>query len=272
MFEGFNETDSGLFYKLDVIGDGTMAVSEGDYVTISYNVELDNKDKVISSRLLFRLRELTKDGGVAEALSLMNLGDSSSFFFDTKTFYQQFMQENIPAKLKNEKLIRVGFKLEQLQNEKEFKENKHAFMRWLVQNHTEDATFVKEQISIEKYIESQQESYSITPTGLYYTELKRGKGDNADYGQSVVIHYEGFTLDGNKFDSSRERGSYFDFILGQEGQTIQGIEEGLFLMNTKSNYRFIIPSYLAFGESGSINKKVAPNSPVIYDVELVMKK
>lgn len=45
-------------------------------------------------------------------------------------------------------------------------------------------------------------------------------------GQTVTIHYVGTLLNGNKFDSSRDRGSPFKTVIGK-GMVIRGWEEGV---------------------------------------------
>ncbi|XP_063440021.1 peptidyl-prolyl cis-trans isomerase FKBP1A-like isoform X2 [Mytilus trossulus] len=58
-------------------------------------------------------------------------------------------------------------------------------------------------------------------------------GDGATYpkkDQTVVVHYVGTLTNGNKFDSSRDRGSPFKFKLGK-GDVIRGWDEGVAKMS-----------------------------------------
>ncbi len=53
-----------------------------------------------------------------------------------------------------------------------------------------------------------------TASGLYLLDLVVGEGEEAVPGQGVTVHYTGWFLDGEKFDSSVDRGETFRFPLG----------------------------------------------------------
>jgi FKBP-type peptidyl-prolyl cis-trans isomerase len=80
----------------------------------------------------------------------------------------------------------------------------------------------------------------------------------------VRVNYEGTLLDGTVFDSSYQRGEPAVFPLNR---VISGWTEGLQLMPVGSEYRFYIPSDLAYG--GRNQGKIGPNSTLIFKVELL---
>lgn len=106
-----------------------------------------------------------------------------------------------------------------------------------------------------------------TPSGLKVEILKEGNGPVAKKGQTVVVHYTGTLENGQKFDSSRDRGEPFSFPLGA-GQVIRGWDEGLALMNVGSRARLTIPPQLGYGSKGAGNV-IPPNATLIFDVELL---
>src|SRR5437773_1859478 len=53
-----------------------------------------------------------------------------------------------------------------------------------------------------------------TASGLEYADVVVGQGAQPKAGQTVVVHYTGWLMDGKKFDSSRDRGEPFKFTLG----------------------------------------------------------
>ncbi|MEM6956516.1 MAG: FKBP-type peptidyl-prolyl cis-trans isomerase [Myxococcota bacterium] len=77
----------------------------------------------------------------------------------------------------------------------------------------------------------------------------------------VTVHYTGWTTDGERFDSSRERGQPATFPLNG---VIAGWTEGLQLMKLGEHRRFWIPENLAYqGRPGR------PAGMLVFDVELI---
>jgi FKBP-type peptidyl-prolyl cis-trans isomerase len=50
-----------------------------------------------------------------------------------------------------------------------------------------------------------------TSSGLQYVDLTIGSGATAESGQTATVHYTGRLENGNKFDSSVDRGQPFSF-------------------------------------------------------------
>lgn len=104
--------------------------------------------------------------------------------------------------------------------------------------------------------------------GLKKKLLHEGEGwKKPDSGDEVEVHYVGTLLDGTQFDSSRERGTPFQFKLGK-GQVIKGWDEGIKTMKKGEKALFTIPPELAYGESGS-PPAIPPNATLQFEVELL---
>lgn len=106
-----------------------------------------------------------------------------------------------------------------------------------------------------------------TESGLQYKIIKQGEGESPTTASTVTVHYVGTLLDGSEFDSSRRRGQPASFpVTG----VIDGWTEGLQLMKPGAVFEFYIPPHLAYGEQG--NQRIAPNSLLIFEVELIEVK
>ena len=108
---------------------------------------------------------------------------------------------------------------------------------------------------------------TTTPSGLKYRDLVVGTGAEARIGATAVVHYTGWLEDGTKFDSSVDRGTPFDFVIGQ-GRVIKGWEEGVLSMSVGGKRELIIPPDLAYGDRGA-GSVIPPGATLKFEVELI---
>jgi len=132
----------------------------------------------------------------------------------------------------------------------------------------------KKQKELNDLIEKEKElikeiskGFKETKSGLKYNILKNGNGENPSLGDLVKVHYKGQLLDQTVFDSSYKRNQPIEFKVGI-GQVIPGWDEGIMLLKRGDKAKFIIPSNLAYGESGA-GGIIPPNATLIFEVELV---
>ena len=111
-------------------------------------------------------------------------------------------------------------------------------------------------------------------TEFITNDIKVGEGREAEKGLTVTVHYSGWIYDvnvsgkkGNKFDSSKDRGEPFTFVLGV-GQVIKGWDQGFAGMKIGGSRTIIIPSDMGYGSRGAGNV-IPPNADLIFDVELL---
>lgn len=106
-----------------------------------------------------------------------------------------------------------------------------------------------------------------TPSGLKYVDQVVGTGDLAVAGKTATVHYTGWLTNGQKFDSSVDRGQPFSFPLGA-GRVIKGWDEGVQGMKVGGKRRLTIPSELGYGARGA-GGAIPPNAALVFDVELL---
>jgi FKBP-type peptidyl-prolyl cis-trans isomerase FklB len=102
------------------------------------------------------------------------------------------------------------------------------------------------------------------PSGLQYKVITEGKGKSPKATETVTVHYRGTLIDGTEFDSSYKRGQPATFPVGG---VIKGWTEALQLMKEGAKWQLVIPSDLAYGESG--RQGIPPNAVLVFEVELV---
>ncbi|WIA40894.1 hypothetical protein OEZ86_004555 [Tetradesmus obliquus] len=117
--------------------------------------------------------------------------------------------------------------------------------------------------------------------GVTKETVKPGDGTTfPKKGQKVTVHYTGTLTNGQKFDSSRDRGQPFVFSIGV-GQVIKGWDEGVAQMSVIKGWDEGVaqmsvgeranltcsPDY-AYGDRGA-GGVIPPNATLVFDVELI---
>ena len=102
--------------------------------------------------------------------------------------------------------------------------------------------------------------------GFVAQDITVGSGQLAEAGDKIAAHYVGTLVNGQVFDSSRDRGTPIEFMLGV-GQVIRGWDEGLVGMRVGGKRVLTISPEYAYGPNavGSI----PANSTLVFEVELM---
>lgn len=98
-------------------------------------------------------------------------------------------------------------------------------------------------------------------------DLTVGSGAEAVDGDTVVVHYKGWTDDGKVFDESYKRKEPFSFTLGA-GNVIKGWDTGVAGMKVGGKRELTIPSAWGYGEQG-MPPAIPPNATLHFTVELL---
>ena len=106
------------------------------------------------------------------------------------------------------------------------------------------------------------------PFELGIDDLVVGDGEEAVPGKKVSVHYVGVSFStGEEFDASWNRGSPFEFKLGQ-GQVIPGWDQGVQGMKVGGRRQLTIPSAMAYGARGA-GGVIKPHEPLVFVVDLL---
>jgi peptidylprolyl isomerase len=117
------------------------------------------------------------------------------------------------------------------------------------------------------YRSSEPANASTTSSGLKYVDQVVGTGASPRKGQRVTVHYTGRLQNGTKFDSSVDRGTPYEFVIGM-GNVVKGWDEGIMSMKVGGKRHLIIPPGLGYGAVGR-PPAIPPNATLEFDVELL---
>ena len=126
-----------------------------------------------------------------------------------------------------------------------------------------------EKQNINDFIHRYHYQMNETGSGLFYEIYKKGNGGKAQKGKIAVLNFSIRLLNGRMVYKSDEEGIK-EFEIGKGGVE-SGLEEGILLLHIGDRARFIIPSHLAFGLLGDLDK-IPEKAAIVYDIELLNLK
>lgn len=196
---------------------------------------------------------------IYDAALLMAEGDSATIYEAIDTMLQKY----VPANLKDEKEVRYEIVLvdivtaEDKAKEKAELEARFTAIQSKMNTMTADYTGGK--------LASQLQTL---PSGLKMLVEEKGTGAPVAAGQQVKCQYYGCLPNGTMFDNSFQRGMPLEFAAGV-GQMIPGFDEGVQQLNHGGKAVFFLPSKLGYGEQGTPDGAIPPNSEIVFYVEVL---
>ncbi|NOX86249.1 MAG: FKBP-type peptidyl-prolyl cis-trans isomerase [Chlorobi bacterium] len=262
-FPGFSKTESGLYYKFYKKGNDTVTPKIGEYLDVVMLYGTDDS-VLFDSRNLPELEQMqipmiasVFQGDIYEGLAMMHPGDSASFIMPADSvWFKLFKMRLKPPGMDSVEYLTFDVKLNEILSEDTVKAREEVKRQKAME---------QEAIDRAEYIAKNYPDAKPTSSGLYYIQVKKGKGKTPKEGQKVKVHYTGKFLDGTVFDSSKDRGKPIEFTIGK-GQVIPGWDEGISMMRKGGKAVLIIPSNLAYGQGRG---RIPPYSTLVFDVELV---
>jgi peptidylprolyl isomerase len=112
------------------------------------------------------------------------------------------------------------------------------------------------------------DDYVVTDSGLQYYDMVVGEGPSPQTGQVATMHFTIWLEDGTLLGSTLSSAQPVQALVGS-GQLFPGWEEGLQSMQVGGSRQLVIPPELAFGEEGTPDGSVPPNTGLIIEMELL---
>lgn len=249
-----DETDNDLTHDKGVISmanSGPNTNGSQFFITVAPTKQLDGSYNIFGTVL--------QGQSVADSISQVETGERN--------------KPKEPVTVTTVEIIRQGSEAKKYDAVATFTEAKKA----------KEAQIAAAEQQAEQHLEELKANAQKTESGLYYEVIEEGDGSKPEVGQKVNVHYAGFLMNGDLFDSSikeiaQKHGKYdqrrepykpFPVEIGPGARVIEGWKEGLQLMNVGDKYKLIIPPNLAYGAQGAGNGIIPPNAWLEFDVEMV---
>jgi len=266
-FALFKEKDvayapSGLAYKFreDVPGKPGKI---GDVVKLHFTL-FTNKDSILRNTVVEKTLVVTTvqapkfPGSFEECIAMLSKDDSCAFWISADTLFKKGIGAELPLYIEKGSFLRFEVKMHDVMTIEQYNQEQIIMAK---------QSKVDEDAVLAAYIKNNNIPAKLdTATGIYYQVVQEGSGAKPKKGNKVIVHYTGHLLNGEIFDSSRDRGDAFDFILGK-GYVIEGWDEGIPLMHKGEKGILYIPSYRGYGPQRA--GTIPPNSILIFEVELL---
>jgi FKBP-type peptidyl-prolyl cis-trans isomerase len=258
--EQFKKSDKGYWFRLIAFEDTKKSSGEPAMAWVSaafrtqddslfYDTKNDLKDRFFVHTDTSYAANVFKT-----AVSYSTEGDSLCILVNTGTFFKEQFRSAVPLFCKGDSVVKVYYKVKDLLTETEYAK--------IVNENTSN-----ELQEIESFFGSpEQFERSRDPLGFYWVERPSGNaGPPVESGNTLSISYSGGFLNGRVIDVSPAN---FQIVYGTPDQLLKGLNYVISRLKIGQTTKIILPSQLAFGESGSSNGSVPPFTPMLYKISI----
>lgn len=271
-YEGYEQTESGLYYKMISVNGSKPKIKQGDVITLKLNYSTI-KDSLLfeSSKLgrpfLIKVDKSEYKGDLSEGFKMLSEGDSASFILNADSFFVKTAKRELPKEIAKGSDLKFNLKVVKVETEESFKAAQEKMMQEQ-QKLAEQSKSMEDSI-IKNYIKAKNINVKPTEGGIYIIENKKGSGTTVSKGDTIEVKYTGKFLDGKVFDTSDNSPTPVKFPIGV-GMVIKGWDEAIVGLKAGSKVSLVIPSEKGYG--GMANGPIPAYSPLYFDIEIVSVK
>jgi hypothetical protein len=249
-FGGFSRTDEGLYYKIVRIGDGDYRINAWDDVYFTCCFKKQNDSVFFSSGKEYVYYDpadsLQKELFLSHFPRLVK-GDSAIYYVRTRELFKKYFQTPVPEYCRHDSLIKVEVGIKELRKEIRISDTELK----AIKDHIRD---------------NQLEIKEELPNKIFILERKNGEGEETvSMGKLISVKYKGRFLNDSLFD---DPAFPLQFTYGTPDQLLKGLNFVIKGMHKGEFIKIILPSYLAYGDSGNTNGTVAPFTPLLYEITI----
>ncbi len=258
-WDGFDETESGWYRRLDALGDCELPVREADFVLLDFNLSHAVFPDSARHFVLYS-GQLTDSasGGIQvqqfyRELLALHCGDRITLGMPVTDFNSLGIADSVDMEWSGEKgWIKLSVWVQRTFSDQSFREYLQAATQQ--EEITEDEAI---QLALMNYKGESSEHGKVI-----IAHERMGEGDSISNGREVWIRYHTCLLNGTRLDSLTD----MQFSFGRPGQLVPGLHYALSFLREGDSARIFMPSFLAFGEDGSSTGIVPRHTPVYFEV------
>lgn len=283
-------------------GGQTFETANGTVVTYASKGEVSPSDTLVSYFLLKYEKEGGKvffetdqnlptpimldsnffrnEGTFFEAIGKMKIGDSINYSIPASELFIENFKGRLPDSVASDDAIKVSVSFLEQVTMKEYQQKSLSMKREQMLAQVDQEQLITDMAIIDAYLEENNIEAVKLESGLRYVITEKGDGDKIALGQSVNVHYAGYLLTGEYFDTSMKdraeaNGLYNPArpynpypVVVYSSPVITGWHEGLYQLNVGDKATLYIPSSLGYGPRGSA-PVIKPNDVLVFDLEIV---
>jgi len=259
-FDGFTELSEDVHVKLLAFDDkGSRSLSDSaEFVQLSFSWKfLGDAEKAPNYTRTYKNLNLEAIGNeeLWNDLLTREVGDSLEYLMSCERWGQSVLSSefDVDCENRNDQMIQLNLAIQKISTKTEYASDRELL------NFSEPGEELK---YLEQFLEGESDIERIGELFLErYTHRSKGKKIEKD--SLLRLRYEGYFLNGSRFDRSPPD-SGLVFRKGEQGQVLRGIELAISQCSYGDSIGVYLPPYLAFGARGSGNGIVPPYTPVFY--------
>jgi FKBP-type peptidyl-prolyl cis-trans isomerase FkpA len=210
-----------------------------------------------ANKYIIRLNDSISSPLLIKHLFRLSEGDSVSCYYKPRDLFKfYFRKDVVPFFCERDSLVKAEIKLKKILGLKELESLSADFQS-------------QEEETIKGYLSQQKDQGFTDDFGITWLQHDKINSDSVRQGSNLSISYKGYFLDGKLIDFSNGN---FNFIYGTPDQILKGLNFVIKQMRKGEYAKIILPSYLAYGKSGSSNGVIPPFTPLLYEINLTEVK
>lgn len=262
---GYTKSPQGYYYKLLALGDGKQNADMASTLFCNAVIRTQGDSVFFNSNystargFYITLHPAGNLSGKQHFLK-MTEGDSISLMVEKACFFREYFDTLVPYFLEKDSLVKLDVKILAVLK----KDTGNASAK-LSGDPAEDKE-LQELKEIDEYLKKYYPGVRADQNGIYTLEHSHTALEKAIPGKKARISYSGFYLNGNPVENG---GQQLEFTLGTPDQLVKGLNIVIHTLKKGETTKIIVPSRLAFGESGSTNGSIPPYTPLLYNLTLI---